>query len=177
MEYAAFLRGINVGGNKKVPMSDLKKVLQSIGFSNVKTLLNSGNAIFEAEETGEEKMTKLLEQSLQKKFGFEVPVLIRTLEELNRLATKDPFKGIKITPETRLYVSFLSEKPQSKLTLPYQSPDKTYKILSASPREVCSVLTLSPNTQSTDLMSILEKEFGKKITTRNWNTITKIVQK
>jgi uncharacterized protein (DUF1697 family) len=177
MEYAAFLRGINVGGNKKVPMADLKKSFESLGFTNVRTLLNSGNVIFETGKSGSDSLTELLETHLKKKFNFEIPILIRTIADLQHLIDRDPFRGIEVTPQTRLYVSFLSEKPQSKLKLPYRSPEKTYKILSASPSEVCSVLTLSPNTQSTDLMSILEKEFGKKITTRNWNTIVKIAGK
>jgi uncharacterized protein (DUF1697 family) len=173
--YAAFLRGINVGGNKKVPMEDLKKVFALLGYKNIRTLLNSGNVIFEAEEKDADELRRVIEIKLEKKFGFPIPILIRTIAELQALAKADPFKGIDVILETRLYVSFLSEKPLGKLKIPYQSSEKNYKILFASKNEVCSVLTLSPNTQSTDLMSVLEKEYGKKITTRNWNTIEKIL--
>jgi uncharacterized protein (DUF1697 family) len=156
-------------------MEDLKKAFASVGCKNIRTLLNSGNVIFEASKSDPATLTEKLEQGLKRKFGFGIPVIIRISAELQALEKSEPFIGIEVTPQTRLYVSFLSEKSQSKLKLPYQSPKKTYRILSASAREVCTVLTLSPNTQSTDLMSVLEKEFGKKITTRNWNTVEKIL--
>ncbi|MFI5263042.1 MAG: DUF1697 domain-containing protein [Candidatus Kapaibacterium sp.] len=175
--YVAFLRGINVGGNKKVPMEDLKKALASLGYKNISTLLNSGNAIFETTKGNSDNLTATIEEHLKKKFGFEIPTLVRTLDDITTLVNRDPFKGIEVTPQIRLYVSFLSEKPHSKLKLPYQSSEKSYTIRSVSDGEVCSILTLSGNTQSTDLMNILEKEFGKKITTRNWNTIVKILEK
>lgn len=156
-------------------MEDLKKAFTSLGLKNIRTLLNSGNVIFEASKSDPAIVTEKLEQRLKRKFGFEIPVIIRTVAELQALEKSDPFIGIEVTPQIRLYISFLSEKPHGKLKIPYQSPEKTYRILSASAREVCTVLTLSPNTQSTDLMSVLEKEFGKKITTRNWNTVERIL--
>ena len=85
-----------------------------------------------------------------------------------------PFKKIKTTPQTRLYITFLSDKTSSKLKIPYESPEKDFSILSVTKNEVISVLTLSANRSTTDVMKILEKEFGKKITTRNWNTVVKI---
>jgi uncharacterized protein (DUF1697 family) len=109
-------------------------------------------------------------------FGREIGVLVRKVEELRRLAEANLFVGVKVTAQTRLYVTFLAEKDQSSLKIPYESPDKNFKIIRASGREVCSVATLSPSSRTVDLMSILEKEFGRKITTRNWNTIEKILK-
>lgn len=173
--FAAFLRGINVGGHKKVDMKELKKAFESLGFENVKTLLNSGNAIFEADED-QEALTKKIAMQLEKTFGFEIGVIVRSIEELKNLAEKEPFKGIKVTPATRLYVTFLAEKSTPYLKIPYQSADKNFKILSATPSEVCSVLTVAEGGRTVDLMAVLEKEWGKKITTRNWNTITKMTK-
>jgi uncharacterized protein (DUF1697 family) len=85
-----------------------------------------------------------------------------------------PFEDVTVTSQTRLYVTFLSEKPASNLEIPYESPEKDFRILSVSDSEVCSVLTLTPNRGTTKAMDILEKEFGKNITTRNWNTVQKI---
>jgi len=176
IKYAAFLRGINVGGHKAVKMEELKKALMALGLGNVKTLLASGNVIFDASQTSESTLAKKIEEKLAQTFGHEIGVLVRKIEELQRLAEADPFAGIKVTPQTRLYVTFLAEKTRSSLKIPYESPDKNFKIIRATGSEVCSVLTLTPNSRTVDLMSILEKEFGRKVTTRNWNTIEKVLK-
>jgi len=173
--YAAFLRGINNLGQKPVKMDELKKAFESLGFKNVKTLLASGNVVFDSPNSSPSVLTKTIEAKLKKKFGHEIVVRIREIGELKRLSEMNPFKGIKLTPQTRLYVSFLSEKPKGGMKIPYKSPDKTFKILRATGSEVLSGVTLSSNTGTTDLMELLDKEFGRKITTRNWNTILKVL--
>jgi uncharacterized protein (DUF1697 family) len=174
--YAAFLRGINVGGHKPVPMQKLKKAFESLEFKNVQTLLASGNVVFEAPPIDTIALEQKVEQKLKKAFGHEIGVLIRTMEELQLLSNSQPFKKIDVTPQTRLYVTFFSEKPRSGLKIPFTSPDKSFKILHVSGREVCSVLTLSPDSGTLDLMKVLEKEFGRKITTRNWNTVIRVLR-
>jgi uncharacterized protein (DUF1697 family) len=175
-KYIAFLRGINVGGQKTIKMEELKKTFEAMGFANVKTLLASGNVLFDAPMTSKNTLATEIEETLEKTFGHEIGVLIRTIESLQKLADDNPFADVKVTPQTRLYVTFLSENSKSDLTIPYKSPDGNFRILQASSGEVCSVLTLSPNTRTVDLMSILEKEYGKRVTTRNWNTIERILK-
>lgn len=174
-KYVAFLRGINVGGHKPVKMEELKKAFESMGFQNVKTLLASGNVLFETPETGTDNLVKRIEEKLEKELGHEIGVLLRTIEEIQNLVDADPFKNIKVTPQTSFYVTFLSEKSKSTLKIPYESIEKDIKIVQVSASEVCSYITLSPNRGTSDLISVLEKELGRKITTRNWNTITKIL--
>jgi len=173
VKYVAFLRGINVGGHKLIKMAELKKAFESLGFEKVETLLASGNVLFDAPKTGTTTLTDRVEEGLKRAFGYQIGVLVRTIEEIQKLGMAKPFKKIKVTPQTRLYVTFLSEKPKSKLKIPYESPEGGFKILRVSDGEVCSVVTLSPGKKTTDLMKVLEKEFGKKITTRNWNTVIK----
>ena len=173
--FVALLRGINVGGNKKVPMADLKKMLEKMEFTNVKTLLASGNVLFDSTETDMKTLRAHIETQLEKTFGFPVPTLIRTLDDLRTLKESEPFNNIRVFPETRLYITFLSEKSTSTLKTPYVSPDGNYKILRVSDTEVCSVLTVTKDHGTIDAMSILEKEFGRQITTRNWNTIEKML--
>ncbi len=173
--YVAFLLGINVGGHKPVKMEELKKTFESMGFQNVKTLLASGNVLFETPETGTDNLIKQIEGKLEKEFGHETGVLLRTIEKIQNLTNAVPFKSIKVTPQTKFYVTFLSEK-LSALKIPYESIGKEIKIVHVSASEVCSILTLSPNQGTTDLMRVLEKEFGRKVTTRNWNTVAKILK-
>ncbi len=170
--HAAFLRGINVGGNNLIKMSDLKQAFESMGFTNVKTLLASGNVLFDA---AKKVASKTIEQQLEKKYDRHISVIVRTVDELKDLADGEPFKKIRVTPQVRLYISLLPEKPASKLKIPYVSPDKSFEILQVRGKDICSVLTLSPDVHTPDAMKIIEKEFGKNVTTRNWNTIMKIV--
>ena len=172
-KYVAFLRGINVGGNKKVPMADLKKVLEKIGLKNVKTLLASGNVVFETDSNNMDELQVSISSAIEKAFKFPVPVLVRSFTDIQKLVALDPFKNITLTPQTRLYVTFVSGKVHDKASSKYVSPDKSFKILSKTKSEVFSVLDLSI-TGTPEAMSALEKEFGKEVTTRNWNTILKI---
>lgn len=173
--YVALLRGINVGGKKKVPMADLKKMLEASGYTNVKTLLNSGNAIFDAETASRKKLKDEIERAIEKTFGFSAQTIIRSIDEIATLIKTHPFKGINVTPATRLYVTFMADAPVSTLKIPYESPDALYRILSVDDAHICSVLIVSDTKNTTDAMKILEKEYGKNITTRNWNTVEKMV--
>ena len=173
---AAFLRGINVGGHKPIKMDELKKAFESLGFGNVKTILASGNVVFDVRGSKGADAGRRIENKLKKVFGLEIGVVVRTMKELQRLEETGPFKGIEVTPQTRLFVTFLLEKPTSPLKTPYEPPGTHFKIMRITDTEVCSVLTVVPGIQTTVFMTVLEKEFGKKITTRNWNTVTRILK-
>ncbi len=175
-KFVALLRGINVGGNKIVKMDDLKKWFAALGFKSLKTILNSGNVLFESADDDEDVLAKKIAKKLQDELGHKVGVQVRSIEEIQKLADRDPFKKIKVTPETRLYITFLPEKPKSKLKIPYTSPEKDFRILEVTSREICSVVDLNLGRGTVEAMSILEKEFGKNITTRNWNTVGRILK-
>jgi uncharacterized protein (DUF1697 family) len=174
MTYVAFLRGINVGGNRKVPMGDLRNIFTDLGFTTVKTLLNSGNVVFEIDETDISHLKSKIEQQLVKTFGWEIGTIVRLQKDLQKMVSRNPFKDISVTPQTRLYVTFLSEKPHSDLEIPYESPEKNFTILEVSNDAIFSVLQLSEKYNTTDVMNVLGKEFGKNVTTRNWNTVVKL---
>ena len=105
--------------------------------------------------------------------GFQVSTMLRSQPEVHRILDRNPFKGIDVTKQTRLYVTLLAEKTNSSMKLPYASADGSFRILSRDEREVYSVLTVSEGGRTVDLMAVLEKEYGKGATTRNWNTIQK----
>jgi uncharacterized protein (DUF1697 family) len=113
---------------------------------------------------------------LEKLFGFPVPVLLRMAEDILAIQKLAPFKNIEVTKNIRFYVSFLKQEPRIEIILPWISDDKTFQILDIKNKAIFSVLDLS-NTSSIKGIEILEKLFGKEITTRNWNTISKIVAK
>ncbi len=175
--YAAFLRGINVGGHRAMSMKPLARAFESLGFKEVRTLLASGNVLFRAPATNRARLVGRIEAGLKKTFGGEINVIVRNLDELQALVDSNPFRRIRVTPRTRLFVTFLPEKPRSRLKIPYPSPDKSFRILRLTEGEVCSLLTLGPQwSRNLRQMDILEKEFGKKITTRSWSTILRLLR-
>jgi uncharacterized protein (DUF1697 family) len=174
--YVAFLRGINVGGKNPIKMDALRKAFESSGFKNVKTVLASGNVIFDAFATGKGDLAGKIEQCIKKTFGKEIGVVVRSIEDIRSLVGADPFKGIKPTSQTRLYVTFLREKLKTKLKIPVDHSDKGFRIVHATAYEICIHLELAPGVKSTDLMQFLDREFGRGVTTRNWNTIARILK-
>ena len=171
--YVAFLRGINNIGRKTVKMNELKRIFESNGFQNVKTILASGNIVFETPMLETAILITKTEKQLEKKLGYKVDVVLRTLGELQLLVKSNPFNQIKITPRTKLLLTFLSEAPTNRLKIPHKSPDKDFTIIRIIGNEIYSVVNLLPNKRPYRIISFLEKEFGKKITTRNWSTIVK----
>lgn len=173
MQYVVFFRGINVGGHKKAPMADLKEMFSKMGCENVKTLLNSGNAIFETRKTEPKNLIGKIDKHFRETFGFESKIMLRTMEEIKTLVDLKPFENVQIEKETRLYVSFLPQETKSNMELPYISPNGDFKIIQKTEKEVFSYLNVK-TARSVDAMAFLEKEYGKDITTRNWNTVMKI---
>ncbi len=176
LKYITFLRGINVGGHHKVPMADLKKVLESLGFENITTLLNSGNVIFDAKNSDTKNLEELISKKLEKTFGFSIPTIIRNAETIQQLYKAAPFKDITIHKDIRLYVSFLKKDIQAELTLPWKSADNAFRIIAKSDNTILSILDLSVS-KTPKAMHNLEKFYGKDITTRNWKTIARIANK
>lgn len=175
-QYIAFLRGINVGGHHKVPMAELRKEMERIGYSDIITILNSGNIIFIGHMENAEKLEKKIALHLEEHFKFPIPVVIRKTEEIHGLIEENPFKAIDVTKDIRLYISFLTNNPPSDLKIPYSTQDKSFRIITIIGNNIFSLLDLS-KTKTVKGMEVLEKLFGKNITTRNWNTILRISEK
>ena len=172
MQYVAFLLGINLG-KRSIKMVDLKALMEKLGYKDVRTIIASGNVVFTSAKQKPEALTKRLEAAYEKKFGFKIGVIVREVGEIEKMLKLAPFKKVKMTKDIRRYVTFLAEKPQS-LTPP-KSPDPSFRILKVTPGEVYSLLDLSKTAKTPDVMKLLGKSFGKKVTMRNWNTVLRIV--
>ncbi len=105
--YAALLRGINVGGHKKVPMAELRAVMTGLGWSDVRTYLQSGNAVF---STDDADPGPTLESAVAEHFGFTVPCLVRTSDELRAVAAACPLPVSGLDP-AKVLVLFIEEEP------------------------------------------------------------------
>jgi len=168
-----FLRGINVGGHHKVPMAELKSLLNQLGFENVITILNSGNIVFETKKKGFNALEHQIEKALTDTFGFPIPVILIPQNQINELVNEDPFANIEVHKNIRLYISFLKEIATNKLKLPYISNDKAFTIVDVREKFIVSFLDITTSNTPKG-MEDLEKLFGKNITTRNWNTVKKL---
>ncbi|MFC3750103.1 DUF1697 domain-containing protein [Paenibacillus sp. GCM10012306] len=171
--YVALLRGINVGGNKIIKMQDLKAMFQSLGYENVRTYIQSGNVVFESSETSYSAVGKDIEQQIETVFGFEVSVIIRTQEELERVIADNPFDLSEPEDFKRLYVSFLAAEPSAEALeklLPYgDGPDKIRFV----GREMYTLYEISVS--KSELFKVpVDKILGMPITARNWNTVNKL---
>jgi len=169
MNYVALLRGINVGG-KTLKMADAKKAFEALGFRDLKTIGASGNILFSSDDRRADNLESKIKSSLN------TAAIVRTVDALRALISSNPFKSVKVTDTTRLNVTFLSVPTQSKtpLALPYTSPNKIFRVLNVTPTEIITVVDLSTGGSTLDAMEFLDKQFGKGLTTRTWNTIQKL---
>ncbi len=167
--FVAFLRGINVGGNKLIPMKSLAAIFAEAGFRNVSTVLASGNVVFESAKAPEAALAEKIESAIRKKFGFESVVQVRTLDDIKRLLKKNPFSGLTPDEHTHWYVTFLN---RSGGKLPVPAGD-AFRFLGVQDNVLFSLLDKRKG-KSTDFMTFLDKTYGKQVTTRNWNTLLKI---
>lgn len=173
--YVALLRGINLG-KRQVKMSQLKLLLESLGFCNVRTLLASGNVVFESDEKNVARLTQKLERELAQEFGFPIDCIIRSMSQVKGIVNNNPFKSVSMDAATRLYVTFFSEQQADIMAKSLQLSDEHMIVIPISKEEIGFTLQLTNGRGTVDAMTRLEKQFGKKITTRNWNTIQKLVK-
>jgi len=110
--YIALLRGINVGGHKKVPMAELRGLLTKFGLENVQTYIQSGNVIFQSSSNDSATLENNIQKSILDHFEFEVPVLVRTRDELSTIFNNCPFPEEK---KVESYFIMLNEAPEKEL--------------------------------------------------------------
>lgn len=171
--YVAWLRAINVGGNRMVKMDDLKKIFARLKFDNVRTLINSGNVVFGGPKQPEAALRTLIETTLEKKLGFDVTTLVRTSEELKALVAFDPFKDVQADENTRLYVTFLATEPtaaQWKALQAIANPDQQF---TKRDRELFTVYRVAAAKKEPFSNALMEKILGTRATTRGWPTVVK----
>ena len=172
--YAAFLRGINVGGNNIVRMSDVRTALEAAACSGVATVLASGNVVFASADADAAAARDRVERTLEAVCGRRIAALVRPMEHLHALVARNPFAAVEVTPHTRLYVSFLSEPPRTPLSIPFGTPGGQLTVVELTDTELCTALQLDHGSGTPDAMGFIEKEFGRGVTTRSWNTVLKV---
>ncbi|MDH6110131.1 uncharacterized protein (DUF1697 family) [Kitasatospora sp. MAP12-9] len=130
--FIAFLRAVNVGG-RTVKMERLRELFGELGLADVRTYIQSGNVFFTA-DAGVDRaaLTHRIEQHLEQALGYPVPVMLRTVPEVEELLAGDPFQGIELTADNRFCVVFLSEPLPADLELPRVTPRGDLEVIGAT---------------------------------------------
>jgi uncharacterized protein (DUF1697 family) len=171
--YVAFLRGINVSGQKLIKMEDLRTYMAMPGITNVATYIQSGNVLFTSDEVDEDILRKRIETQLEQKLGYKVLAIIRMIRELQSVARNMPFDTIKTEEKNRLYVTFLADVPamDAQGIMGIYSNDAEYARIVHK-----EVYVYSPNYGKTCFSNtFIEKKLGMQATTRNWATVNKLL--
>jgi uncharacterized protein (DUF1697 family) len=172
--YSAFLRGINVSGQKLIKMERLKEIWMTIpDVSNVSTYIQSGNVAFDHPDSNDESLRILIESTLKRELGYEVPTLLRSRQELEAIIAANPFAAPFAEGERKLYVTMLSTPALAdklELLKPFAMAEEEYQLLG---RELYLMLPSYGNTKLSN--TLVEKKLGVQATTRNWATINKMV--
>jgi uncharacterized protein (DUF1697 family) len=165
--FAAFLRGVSPM-NAKMP--ELKKCFEAAGFSDVKTLLSSGNVVFSTRAAGAASLERKAEAAMTAQLGRRFVTIVRSLDALGELVAADPFAAFKLAPAAKRVVTFLRKPPSAKLSLPVELDGA--RILELRGSEVLSAYVPSP--RGPVFMTLIEKTFGDAVTTRTWDTVRKV---
>lgn len=171
--YIALLRGINLGGHKMIKMEALRAMFESLNFKNVKTYIQSGNAVFQYKENDTGKIEKKIAKKIQEECGFEVPVMVKELDEIKTVLKNNPFVNKRKEDITKLHVTFLSGEPAKeaidKMKEGQHVPDEF--ILEGK-----NVYLLCPNGYGNTKLNnnFFENKLKVIATTRNWKTVNEL---
>lgn len=167
-KYVAFLRGIGPS-NPNMRGEKLRWAFEQMGLNEVKTVISSGNVLFETERESAASLEAKIEAALPKLLGFNSSTIVRTRAEIADLVASDPFKSV---------VESLAEKPnvtffKTSQSIPLPKDGEDFNIYQSTPDCICYTVDLS-GPRTPDIMLRLERHYGKEITTRTWNTVLKV---
>ncbi|MDX8388366.1 MAG: DUF1697 domain-containing protein [Ghiorsea sp.] len=173
MKFISLLRGINVAGHKRIKMADLKALYESLSFNDVQTYIQSGNVIFDAEQDIDHQ--GMIEQAIQDKYGFEVPVLVKTFEQMEQVFDACPFDSGSGVNGATVLVIFLSKQPRNEdlhQLLAYKVDGESFHA------NHLEIYLFCPNGYGKTKLSnaLLEKKLHVQATTRNWGTVRKLLE-
>lgn len=167
--YAAFLRGV-MPTNAKMP--DLKQAFEGAGFTDVSTLLSSGNLVFTASSASEAALQRKAEVAMTRQLGRSFLTIVRPVDALREMLASDPYRAFGLPADAKRIVTFLRERPASKLALPVELDGA--RILAVDGNSVFSAYLPSP--KGPVFMKLIDKTFGSEQTTRTWQTVTKVAR-
>ena len=173
--YLVMPRGINVGTRNRVPMAQLRSKLADAGYSDVATVLQSGNLIVSTESAMPDEVAGAMQRLLSDEFDVDVPCVVRTANQVRRVLNRNPLQEVVSDP-SRYLVNFLSEEPDPEAAGALLEEDHSPEAIAIEGTEAY-VWTPHGVKAMTLSYAYLEQRFGVVATARNWNTLQKIVAK
>ena len=173
--YLVMPRGINVGTRNRVPMAELRSKLADEGYSDVATVLQSGNVIVSTESARADRVGSAVQRLLSDEFDVNVPCVVRSANQVRRVLERNPLREVVSDP-SRYLVNFLSQEPDPEMVRALLEEDHSPETIAIEGTEAY-VWTLDGVKAMTLSYVYLEKRFGVTATARNWNTLEKIVAK
>jgi uncharacterized protein (DUF1697 family) len=170
---AALLRAVNVGGTGKVPMVELRALAETLGLKNVRSLLHSGNLVFDAGNKSPSASTKLLEAACLKSFGLKTDIYVRTPADIAAVLARNPFQKEAKADPGRLLVLFLQGAPEAKAFKTLQAAIKGPETVRGDGHHAY-IFFPDGQGKSRLTLAMIEKHLGTSGTMRNWNTVTKL---
>jgi uncharacterized protein (DUF1697 family) len=170
--YIALFRGINVGGTNVLPMKDLVALLENIGSQNVKTYIQSGNAVFQSEEENASLLSNKIRATIKKSYGFEPQVLLLEPEEIESAVESNPFPEAESEPKT-LHVHFLASMPKNPNLGALESIKSDRERFALKDRVF--YLHAPEGIGRSKLAANAEKLLGVALTGRNWRTLCRVM--
>ena len=173
--FVSILRGINVSGHNLISMDALRKMYKDLGFSNITTYVQSGNVVFTSTNTDPEKLEKKIAQQLKNSFGFDVPVIVLTIDKLQRIIDNNPFSKDLSKDQVFLHVTFFSSKPDMQQVSTIEEKKPAGEEIAVTEH---AVYLYCPNGYGNTKLSntFLEAKLKVEATTRNWKTTNKLLE-
>ena len=172
--YVAFLRGINVGGKNKLLMADLRQIFQEAGCDEVSSYIQSGNVLFRASPSQASDLPRAISETIATRFGYQVPVIVRELQELKRLAAANPFLREGQEPNA-LHLMCLASSPRPEQIA---SLDHKRSAPDAFALRGNSIYLYFPNGTARSKLTTgyFDRVLSTTSTIRNWNTLNKLIE-
>ena len=170
--YVALLRGINVGGSHLIPMADLRAVLDGMGFAGVRTLLQSGNVVFQARAAAPAGLETRLEKAIGARFGFTPDLHVRTGDEWRDVIAGNPFPGEARADPGHLLVTFFRAPLDAAKVTALQEAIRGPERVHSRGRHL--YMTFPDGIGTSKAPMLVDKTLGARGTARNWNTVTKL---
>lgn len=167
--YAAFLRGVMPTNCR---MADLKQAFEAAGFADVKTVLGSGNVLFSAPSARVAAIERKAEAAMEKHLGRTFFTIVRPVDELRKLVATDPYAKFKVKPGAKRVVTFFRGQPKRLPKLPIEQDGA--RILAVRGGE--AFITYERTPKGPVFMVLIEKTFGRDVTTRTWETVNKMTR-